>query len=194
MDIFSFLVGDSNTSNSSEASKVREVEAVFYLEVKDPIKAMEKLGIVHTKEFHEQWEVKLDGHRIRTRKTTHYLPDGEKVNYELTKKIGGDEINEDATEFVYECFKDVATSGMIKDRFTLKVSDNPSVCFEFDFFIGPDGQYTPWCKVDLEIPLGGFSGDVPKIPEIYEDIILSKDESKKDIIDGLYDTYFITTK
>lgn len=184
-DLFGFL----SDAESFEETVVREVEDVFYAHVDDPLAKMQELGIVDSKEFHEQWEIKSTTCRIRVRKTVK----DNVTSFEITKKVGDEEHNEPITEFVFNCYKEISESGMIKDRYTLKVQSNPDAYFEFDCFINGAGQYHPWIKIDLEIPEGGFK-EQPIVPEIYTEIISGGDKTKESVITDLYSDYFLTTK
>lgn len=190
MNLFDFI----NDVSPEEVGQ-REVEDVFYIYVEDPVAKMTELGIANTLEDHEQFEIQGDESRVRVRKTTR----GGDVTYEMTRKLlkgnfinGENEFTESITEFVFNCYRDMAPNGMIKSRYILPVAEYPGIKFEFDLFHMPDGSIANWCKVDLETPVGGFKGDYPKIPAIYSEIISSSDQERSTDIHELYDTIFIT--
>lgn len=180
---------------SAEEVGQLEVEDVFYIRIDDPLAAMEGLGINDSVEHHDQYEINGDTSRVRVRKTTR----NSETFYEMTKKLlcdkfinGENEFTESISEFVFECYKEMSPSGMIKSRYVKYIPEYPGVKFEFDLFYLPDGSISNWCKVDLEIPDGGFKGNYPKVPAIYSEIIPGSDPERNTDIRELYDTIFIT--
>ncbi len=190
-----------------------EVEYVYYAKLKDP-SILEKA--THT-EAQEQWNFKVaksdknvaEG-RLRVRKTT---IDG-KVDYVLTIKTEQKalqatttqintntllasqnlrEVGLEATEDVFEMFKLMADQGMIKTRYNLPV-EGTNLVFEVDRFVLPNGEFSEWVKVDLEVKCK--LTELPKLPEGFTDIIYNqKDnqtEEEKELVWRLYETVFLT--
>lgn len=190
-----------------------EVEYVYYAKLKDP-SILEKATHV---EAQEQWNFKVaktdknaaEG-RLRVRKTT---IDG-KVEYVLTIKTEQKalqatttqintntlsasqnlrEVGLEATEDVFEMFKLMADQGMIKTRYNLPV-EGTDLVFEVDRFLLPNGEFSEWVKVDLEVK--GKLTELPKLPEAFTDVIYNqKDqqtEEEKELVWRLYETVFLT--
>ena len=99
----------------------------------------------------------------------------------------------EATEDVFEMFKLMADQGMIKTRYNLPV-EGTNLVFEVDRFVLPNGEFSEWVKVDLEVK--GKLTELPKLPEAFTDVIYNqKDqqtEEEKELVWRLYETVFLT--
>jgi hypothetical protein len=189
-----------------------EKEYVFYAKLKD----LSILKSAISVEEQEQWTIKipktsenLTKGTMRVRET---VKDGV-TTYALTVKTplndaqgvfsqnntsastGMQKMREvaiDATEGTFELFKLMANSGMKKIRYTLPIEDNDCV-FEVDCFLTPNGKYSEWVKIDLEVkePLS----DIPELPECFTDVIYNQEGSKtpeeNELITRLYDEVFL---
>lgn len=148
----------------------------------------------------EQWEInvpKKDNNagsgRIRIRKNT----ENGKVEYiQTTKSLlvkdnARIEVGIPTTEDNFKQFTILADTGMIKDRYCVKVGE---FVFEYDLFKKPDGSYYEWVKVDLEVSSKEIA--IPELPIQLEDLITnqkySRTEEEIKIIDNLYKTMFLS--
>ena len=158
----------------SLTTKTRESEVAIYALIKDinGLKRADK--IIHQ----EQYEIKSTrpnspGGKIRVRKETFEDVD----TYTQTVKVSGKKVGviSDDVEYtinidkeMFEAFKAVASSGMIKTRhvFNLKkvkftdesedskvsaVFKKPDAAYEVDVFSNAEGLTFGWCKIDLEL-------------------------------------------
>jgi CYTH domain-containing protein len=176
---------------------VIEDELVFYAR-------LESLGALKNAlavESHEQWEIKCYGNVksiepmgcIRVRKTTI----GEQVEYVQTVKTkrpdgAKNETGFAVTESVFDQFKLLATSGMIKKRYTIDIPGRQEK-WEVDVFQLKDGRSANWVKIDLEWKQAP-DRTIPELPQGFEDVILPSDRSEetREFINTLYKEVFLT--
>jgi len=179
-----------------------EREHVFYGYLKD----FSQLTKAASKEKQEQWEVKLPKTEnnigsggIRVRRTE---IDGN-VEYTLTAKVRTKD--EDAkleatcvsSEDLFNLFSMLAQSGMRKVRYNFPTK-NPAgeeIVFEVDVFILDNGEFSPWCKIDVEVP--DQSTVLPNFPIQFDKLVkqsVENTEAERSFIRGLYDEVFLTKK
>ena len=205
-------------------SQKREDEIVVYAQIKD----FEGLKKANSKESQEQWQVSAPFGKIRVRKS---WQENLAATYEQTIKTrnnqvgvaGGTEQNFPIDESTFNCFKEIADNGMIKDRYVFKASnisaldssgkekiDTSSLCYEVDVYPDGNGGYHPWCKIDIEInslldSISDVKGedrkikltfDVTSLPFKPVDIIMGSttDPEEKAKITQLFDKYFLAKK
>lgn len=181
-----------------ENSIETEIEHVFYGKIID----FNELKNADQKKHQEQWTIKsesiegsISSGLIRVRKE---VDDSGVKRYEITSKV---KINEqgDMVEATTEidhnhfvCFKFLAQSGMVKDRFIFNTEDG--LKWEVDVFIDPQGNYYPWCKIDIEVK--DRSQPMPQLPIRLEMQFTQeqadKDKTLNDQLRVLFDRYFLT--
>ena len=211
-----------NAVPSDEKKPHREDEIVFYAKMSNP----DGLKLASAKEAQEQWEVKTQKGKVRVRKTT---KDGLEPTYEMTFKKksanagleGSIEQSNPCSEDIFNSFKSIANSGMIKDRYKFPVTsvqiktasglsdiEIEDVFYEVDVFFNPDNTYNLWVKIDLEMndildglkvsqpDLGEFNLNVKllNLPFKPVEVIINKDISDEDKarVDKLYDEVFLS--
>lgn len=174
----------------------REEERVFYGRLKD----VGQLKNADSMEQQEQYEVKvgkssknITAGRMRVRKT---VKQGEsEPTYTFTVKTpsikeGDFETNTPATEQMFIQFKGMCESGMMKDRYIFKAG---SLSWEVDVYPGPNGQYQPWVRIELEVQ--DFQGEIPELPvDLEEAIVAPVDQQtpeEKAKIQTLFETVFL---
>jgi CYTH domain-containing protein len=177
-----------------------EREHVFYGKIVD----FEQLKKATSEQAQEQWEIKLPksdknfgsgGIRVRA------CGPKEQNEYILTCKVRTTEANAKlessvvTTKDMFDLFKTLAHSGMRKVRHNFPVTvDETELIFEVDVFVLDDGTYSPWCKIDLEVP-----DSVTKIPPLPIELAHMVKEgpentdAERAIVRGLYDNVFLTT-
>jgi len=84
-------------------------------------------------------------------------------------------------------------AGMMKDRYTFKVGDSDALKWEVDVYPGPNGQYQPWVRIELEVQ--DFQGEIPELPIDLEEAIVAPAEQQtpeeKAKIKTLFETVFL---
>ena len=206
---FAIALEEEDTSGVASS----ETEYVFYAKLKDPSVLKHATSV----EEQEQWTLKIpktdenlsDG-TLRVRKTT---LDG-KTTYALTIKTRlnaaqGDlsnngtvasidmqkmlEVALEATEDSFEMFKRMANTGMIKRRHILPIEGLDCV-FEVDQFVMPNGEYSEWVKVDLEVKTA--LREIPELPDGFIDVIYNQKSKQTpeeaELITRLYDEVFLS--
>lgn len=191
----------------------KEIEYVYYAKLTDP-SILDKATMV---EDQEQWNIKVpktdknaaEG-RIRVRKTTK----GNTVQYVMTMKVESQalgavntqnntsvvtasqsmrEVGLEASEDAFEMFKLISDNGMIKTRYSLPV-EGTDLVFEVDRFVLPNGEYSNWVKIDLEVK--GSLDELPKLPDGFSDVIYNQKDKQtngeKELIWKLYEEVFLT--
>lgn len=134
-------------------------------------------------EWQEQYEVRKDRGSIRVR----MIKDELGTRYVLTTKSWGDKRNErkeaelEVTEAMFDHFKAIADSGMIKRRYFIPlgavVEDTEAgeistpLEWEVDVFHDTEGNRRDWCKIDLEVP---EQIDLPELPIKLTDTITNQ--------------------
>lgn len=179
-----------------------EREHVFYGYLKD----FTQLSKAASKEKQEQWEIKLPKTEnnigsggVRVRRTE---IDGN-VEYTLTAKVRTEdedaklEATCQASEDLFNLFAMLAQSGMRKVRynFPTKNTAGDDIVFEVDVFILDSGEFSPWCKIDVEVP--DENTQIPVFPLQFDKLIKQGSEntdSERSLIRGLYDEIFLTKK
>lgn len=167
-----------------------EIERVIYVKISD----FEQLKNAESKEYQEQWTIKSNLENttgtLRVRKST--IDD--KTTYVQTSKVKygmgqNKEVSMDVTDGMFDIFKMICPSGMIKDRFKYPVGNR---CFEVDVFIKDDGSYHEWGKIDFEVE--SMEESVPELPIKVDQVIMDNTENpeEKEMIKNLYETVFIT--
>ena len=181
--------------NETDGLTRREKEIVYYVKVQNP----DELFKSFTKEEQEQWEIKVPrtvdnaaGGRIRVRKAKI----GNELKYILTSKTFIDKNDHDETELLttesmFNQFRQMSESGMIKHRCELKIEgDGLNNIIEVDLFLTPEGHYNQWIKVDVEIQ--DLNSPLPKLPFDYLEILEDGIEANEKRISRLYTDVFLT--
>lgn len=94
-----------------------------------------------------------------------------------------DETEMECTRDMFEGVKALAKEGMVKTRYIFKVPDNDKLRWEIDVYYDDKGEFTKWCKVDLEVE--DLRMKLPDFPVEFEEIIvgckdkLTKEDEKK---------------
>ena len=180
--------------------KDQENEYVYYARVDNP-EQVKQLGTSVTQ---DQWQIKIprtdknrSGGSIRVRRI---IEDGQE-RFVRTIKLSGpqgtdglqkaQELTMPSNLAEFECFRDLAESGMHKDRVTIPTGQ-PGLTWEVDLFIMADGSYAPWCKIDLEV--GSEMTSLPEIPPVFHEVIRetgpAMDQETRKVVTSLYDQYF----
>ena len=154
----------------AEGKSVVEKEIVIYAKITD----LSILSKADSVEEQEQWEIKLpktedtaSSGRMRVRKiikegTTQY------VYTTKTEVTGGNlETSLEATEDTFKQFKLLASSGMVKTRYTYAIRGSELV-WEVDVPILTGDNKTDWCKIDLEYKV--YPTTIPEI--VAEDAVV----------------------
>jgi hypothetical protein len=159
-------------SNITSKSSEKEVTIYGIIKNTDGLKKADKII------EQEQYEIKPDkkqglGGKIRVRKETI----GEQVTYEMTVKVKqAQSVVDHSMEYtvpidseMFQAFKSIASSGMIKTRYVFNIkrvkfvdeSDEdtkvsalfkkPDAAYEVDVFHDAEGFAFGWCKIDLEL-------------------------------------------
>lgn len=179
--------------------KIRdEEELVYYCKITD-FKQLEKAA---SKEFQEQWEIKVprsDSNTgsgcVRVRCTGE-----ENKEYTLTAKVHTKQADKrlentiESTEDMFNLFAVLASSGMRKMRYNFPV-EGTKLVFEVDIYFKDDGSMAEYCKVDLE--LVEKVSKIPELPLKFDSVLLQgvdNTDTEKAFIRGLYDTVFLTKK
>lgn len=182
----------------------REREKVFYVRVTDT----DQLSGAASRDSQEQWTVKIpktEGNaakgNIRVRKVVGGN-DGAEPQYVLTTKAERNsedrlEVPAPVTEDMFKLFRQLADTGMIKDRYSFPV-EGTDLVFEVDMFLDTskaEADHTPyhqWAKIDLE--LKDFNGEIPELPIKVEEVIPgdTTDPEQRAKITELYETVFLT--
>ncbi len=192
-----------------------ETEYVFYAKLSDA----SILDTATKVEGQEQWSIKVDKSSsnksqgsVRIRKTT----EDNKTSYVLTIKTPVEALQDvlkqsdtqvtsvsqnmrevaiEATEDAFNLFKLLSSSGMVKTRYCLPIKDTGLV-FEVDRFLLPNGEYSNWVKIDLEV--NTKLTDIPKLPDEFIEVIYNQKDKQtdeeKELIDSLYENIFLTKK
>jgi hypothetical protein len=178
-----------------------EREHVIYAELTD----FEELKKAASSEKQEQWVVKIpqternaSAGQIRVRRVE---TPAEGVKFILTSKTfkeGGDrlEVSVDASEDLFNHFKTLAESGMIKERFHFPVEGSDRV-FEVDVFMKADGTPYAWCKIDFELDNDTqLTEAIPELPVTVGKMISGDpkqfSDEQKAAVSVLYDTVFLS--
>ena len=185
----------STENNEPDGITRREKEIVYYIKVKNP----DEMFKPFTKEEQEQWEIKVErttnnaaGGRIRVRKSKL----GNELKYILTSKTFIDKNDHDETELLtteamFNQFKQMAESGMIKHRCELKIDgEGLNNIIQVDLFKTPEGNYSQWIKIDVEIK--DMNQPLPKLPFDYLELLEDGIESNEKRISRLFSEVFLT--
>lgn len=180
---------EENADGKTRVEKERE----FYVRISD----IEQLKKAAKAEKQEQWTIRLEKTdksagtgQFRVRKVD---INGEVKYYFTTKVVKGsglrDENTIEVSEQMFEMFKVMAETGMIKDRYSFPVEGSDLV-YEVDMFRKPDGTYHEWAKIDLENP----PEQPPPLPVHVDEFIDGKtqDEDSRKRISQLYEDMFMT--
>lgn len=150
------------------SSKSQETEIAVYAKITNPA------GLDEAAEVEDQIQIEASfrtGHRIRIRKTIK----ADKTSIEQTIKVknenaglkGSVEYSIPVTEDYLEGFKLCAEKMLIKRRYVFysnevtlsQENENnevlehklPNVKYEVDVYKRPDGEFSQWCKIDVEL-------------------------------------------
>ena len=157
---------------SLEANGVEAVE--YELEVYGEIVDFSEIEKLSTRnEYQEQYAIKKQNGTVRVRMTK----DDKETRYELTTKTWSKQRNHrkeaelECTEAMFEHFKTISESGMIKRRYYVPLGEivetteagetSSPLEWEIDVFFDLEGNRKNWCKIDLE----GLPEDV-ELPEL----------------------------
>lgn len=158
-------------SLESNGIEQTEYELELYGKIVD-FTEIEKLSV--RSEYQEQYGIRKDRGSIRVRMTK----DENGTRYEMTTKTWGEQRNNrkeaelEVTEAMFEHFKTIAESGMIKRRYFIplgKVVETTEAGeietpleWQVDVFFDLEGNRSEWCKIDLEgVP---EELEVPELP------------------------------
>ena len=179
----------------AEGKSVVEKEIVIYAKITD----LSILSKADSVEEQEQWEIKLpktedtaSSGRMRVRKiikegTTQY------VYTTKTEVTGGNlETSLEATEDTFKQFKLLASSGMVKTRYTYAIRGSELV-WEVDVPILTGDNKTDWCKIDLEYKV--YPTTIPELPPGFNAVITNQRDKQtkeeKELLYELYETIFL---
>lgn len=167
-----------------------EQERVMYVKISD----FDQLKNAQSKEYQEQWTIKSNISEVNGTLRVRKCINGDKTNYVQTAKVKygmgqNKESSIDVAQGMFDIFKMISPSGMIKDRYRFPVDQR---CFEIDVFIKEDGTYSEWAKIDYEV--NDMSEDIPELPIKVDKVVMDNTENpeEKDFIRNLYETVFIT--
>ena len=190
----------SNISMEADSTQGVEREKVFYCRIANTAQ-LENADHI---EDQEQWELRpkeTDTGCIRVRKTTPVWKSGEssEPTYVMTTKIyTGEngavvETEQDVSPDIFEAFKKIAPSGLVKRRFSFNIPGT-TYKWEVDVFFDEHGDYAQWCKVDLE--MDNLNETTPPFPIEFAEVISGNREIQSDEekarIRGLFQTLFLT--
>lgn len=159
-----------------------ELEYEFY----GRLESMDELRRLATETEHqEQYELKKPRGKIRVRA----CKVGNQTTYVMTSKTwtpgqpGENECEVEVSVDMFEHFKHVADSGMIKTRYTIpagkqRTSDGDivDIKWEYDVFEDRDGKRSDWVKVDLEVK--EVLATIPDLPVALADPIMNQKGSR----------------
>jgi hypothetical protein len=157
----------------------QETEYVFYARLENP---QILVNAIHH-EAHVQAQVVLqapDGDkssRLRIRRTRTYVTatsdEWNEQVYVQTLKLdrrsssGGikasTEISDPVSAQMFMALLPAAKTCMVKHRYVLPVQGR-SYHWEIDRFVLQSGEFSPWCKIDIEVPAGTLVSDIPELP------------------------------
>jgi hypothetical protein len=183
-------------AQEAASTEMLEIEHLFYGKIAD----FEDLKKADYWEDQEQWTIipkETNNGNIRVRKTV----TGERTAYELTCKVKKDEgkleTEIEVDSHIFESFKTISPSGMLKRRFVFKIECGVGKClkWELDVFIKPNGEYHEWCKIDLEVP--DSQTQIPEFPIPFTHVIrddrnIPMTLEDRQIVDHLYENVFKT--
>lgn len=167
-----------------------EDEKVFYGRLTH--EALARLKEVGEIEHQQQYQLAKPNGCIRVRRTeeadgdVEYILTGKGWNNGSAKKL---EAEQETAKDMFELFKRIADSGMVKTRYTVK-DDNGE--WEFDVFYDADGNEHEWCKVDLEDSSAGLSEIPITLLDVFEDAPHARTAELQAKVSDLYDNYFTT--
>lgn len=193
------LYGSSLSSFSFEddGKTHAEIERVYYGLISD--KGWVQLKNVGEGELQEQWTCKTDKGSCRVR-----AYHGKK-EYEATVKSENIETNSIVSKDFFNHFKSISDNGMIKRRFNFPIDTSQyssedkvkweGLKWELDVFVLPNGEFAPWCKLDLEVKSEDQlrDGTRPEFPIDFKEVIVNEGDAKK-LVRRLYEDYFICKK
>lgn len=184
---------------SLESNGVEKVE--YELEVYGKIvnfSEIEKLSVRN--EYQEQYAIKKPRGTVRVRMTK----DDSGTRYEMTTKTWDAQRNKrkeaelEVTEAMFEHFKSISDSGMIKRRYFIPFGQiveeldigeiTTDLNWEVDVFLDLEGNRQEWCKIDLEgLP---ENVDLPELPiQLDEAITNQYGDRTPEEIDKLTDLF-----
>lgn len=192
-----------------------EHERTFYVRISD----FDQLKRAASADHQEQWTQKFAKTEknaakgnIRVRMIYPLFKNGEPVGYSRSEGSGvqyvltakaersathRQEVPVPATKDMFEIFKALADSGMVKDRYHFPVAGTDLV-FEVDMFrrgeTYADG-YHEWAKIDLEFDKNKHAGmAIPELPIQVDQVIMDNTTVplEKAMISDIYDRCFLT--
>jgi CYTH domain-containing protein len=180
----------------ADGKAIREKEVELYVYLED-LSALNKAASM---DHQEQWAVKVEKTdknakgSIRVRKV---VSGGDKsIQYVLTAKADIDtgdrmEVPTPVTEDMFNVFKTIATSGMVKDRYYFPI-EGTNLTWEVDVFFDEKGNYHNWLKIDLE----NCGGKAPPLPFVVSERIdgQTEDPAEREKIRELYSKYFLSSQ
>jgi hypothetical protein len=171
----SHYIASLESSAEANGDTQVELEYIFFGKVVD----FDELKKADKVEDQEQWEIRSEKQGnspyfggIRVRKTCG--TDSGEPKYVLCAKTmkgkddGRLETELDVTEDLFNQFKKLAQSGMIKTRYYFNVPDSDLV-WEIDVYKTADGEVEPWVKIDLEVK--SRKTQIPDFPIELTDVI-----------------------
>ncbi len=178
-----------------DGSTHAEIERVYYGLISD--KGWTQLKAMGQGERQEQWSYKTDkgSCRVRAYHDTN--------TYEVTVKNDNTETNSLVSKDFFTHFKSISDNGMIKNRYSFPIDTSgyssedkekwKGLKWEVDVFILPNGEFAPWCKIDLEVHSEDQlnDGTRPEFPIDFKEVIVNEGDAKK-LVRKLYEDYFIT--
>lgn len=170
---------ESNPSFEAGDEAVEEIEYMFLLKLDD----FAQLEKAMRKEYQEQWSVVIRGHGMESIIRVRQCIEGSDESFTVTNKVdfydedGKWEIEKPGERKHFEKIREMADSGMIKDRYFFPVK-NSALIWEIDVFKDKDGKPYPWVKVDLEVPRR--LEELPEFPITYTESFLKQREERNE--------------
>ena len=192
-DVVLALEDESATATDSKTQV--ELEHVFYVKISD----LDQLKNAATSVDQEQWSIQVknsDAHRyggsIRVRAIN-----GESFAFCIKSfekgKRGGLENEFQVGKDVFEQFKRLSNSGMVKTRYTFPI-EGTEYAWEVDIYKMPDGSPAPWAKIDLEVKDADFQ--IPELPIKCDKVVRDQPHNRtpdlQTFIDHVMSTYLVT--
>jgi len=196
VDIGKFVSRVSLEDNTSSEDLV-ELEYDFYLRIQD----FDQLAGADKIIKQEQWSIPFTKESLKSAIRVRQSIENGIFKYEIANKIdiegydGVWEIEKEIDRHHFETIKDLAKTGMIKDRFCFPI-EGKSMYWEVDVFYDINGKPYEWVKVDLEVEQRLES--LPPFPINYVEGILTQKGRRSteeiDFITKLYKNKFLISK
>lgn len=174
-----------------------EREFTYYAKIVDP----SELERADSKEDQEQWSMRVSPQDHLTyageTRMRRIVREGEEPKYILTAKtfkvgdFGKDEVETEASEAMFNLYKRLSNSGMIKRRHCFNRPDG--LVWEVDVYYTPDGQMVPWVKVDLEVKDEREAPqDFPiQLTDVIEGDVRKRSDAERQQVAEILDKHFV---